>query len=389
MSRREPPAGPAADPADTTSPQDTPPAQGPLHGVRVLEFAGIGPGPFCGMLLADLGADVVRVERPGTEGLLLPWSRDLLNRGKRSVAADLKTTDGLDLTLSLVAKADVAFEGFRPGVAERLGIGPEACWQRRPQLVYGRMTGWGQTGPLANTAGHDITYIAPTGALHAIGSAGGPPQAPLNLVGDFGGGALYLAVGLLAALHEARTSARGQVVDVAMVDGAAHLMTMFYALHSAGVWADERGTNLLDGGAPFYGIYRTADGEHIAVGALEPQFFADFVDRLGITVPDDAQQDPTTWPQLRQRITTAFASRTRQEWTDAFQDSDACVAPVLSMTEAPHHPHLRARNTFVEHDGIVQPGPAPRFSRTPGNIRRPPSIPGQHTEEVLAEWLGD
>ena len=337
MSKKEPPAGPAADPTGTTSPEHAQTSEGPLRGVRVIEFAGIGPGPFCGMLLADLGADVVRIERPGTEGPLLPWPQDLLNRGKRSVAADLKTAEGLDRALTLTSQADLTFEGFRPGVAERLGIGPDACWQRRPQLVYGRMTGWGQTGPLINTAGHDITYIAPTGALHAMGRAGGPPHAPLNLVGDFGGGALYLAVGLLAALHEARTSGRGQVIDVAMVDGAAHLMTMFYALRNAGLWSDERGTNLLDGGSPFYGVYRTADGEHIAVGALEPHFFAEAHER---TQPTRARPGrPADPDDLTSAVSTTSTTLSRPSHLDFLSglqkepgppSTGSCTTPPLS-----------------------------------------------------------
>lgn len=340
------------------------------------------------MLLADLGADVVRVERVDTEGLLVPWSQDLLNRGKRSVEADLKTKDGVERALSLVQHADVTFEGFRPGVAERLGVGPDVCLQLKKDLVYGRMTGWGQTGPLAARAGHDIGYIASTGVLHAIGSAGGPPQLPLNLIGDFGGGSLYLAVGLLAALHEARVSGQGQVVDAAMVDGATHLMTMFYGLLAAGLWRDERGVNLLDGAAPFYGIYETADGGHMTVGAVEPGFFQEFTRLLEIDCDVRDQNDDTLWPDLRIRVAEAFARRSRDEWTKIFQDTDACVSPVLSMSEAPYFPQLRERSTFTEIDGVVQPSPAPRFSRTPGRVRRGPSTPGQHTDEVLKEWLG-
>lgn len=363
-----------------------PTTTGPLTGVRVLEIAGIGPGPFCGMLLADLGADVVRVDRPGGGLTPLPWEEDLTNRGKRSLAVDLKDPEGAETVLSLAARADILFEGFRPGVAERLGIGPTDCWARRPALVYGRMTGWGQTGPRAHAAGHDLTYLAATGALHAIGEAGGPPQIPLNLVGDLGGGALYLAVGLLAALHEARISGQGQVVDAAVVDGTAHLMTMFYSMLAGGVWRDERGANLIDGGSPFYSVYRTSDDRYMAVGALEPQFFAEFAARLGL--PDSAIQfDRDAWPELRQQISTAFATRTQEEWTETFADSDACVAPVLGLYDAPQDPHLRARGTFIEPDGVVQPAPAPRFSRTPGRVGRPPCVPGQHSEEILKDWL--
>jgi alpha-methylacyl-CoA racemase len=361
---------------------------GPLSGVKVLEMAGIGPGPFCGMLLADLGADVVRVDRPGGGGLqLVPRAEDLLNRGKRSIAVDLSQPGGADVVLSLVEHADILFEGFRPGVAERLGIGPDPCLARRPQLVYGRMTGWGQDGPLAATAGHDITYIATTGALHAIGQAGGPPQIPLNLVGDFAGGSMYLLVGLLAALDEARRSGRGQVVDAAIVDGTAHLMTMIYNVYAAGVWSDERGTNLGDGGTPFYGVYPTADAEYMAVGALEPQFYAEFLRRLGLTVDPAAQHDREEWHQLKADISGAFAARTQSEWVAVFAGSDACVAPVLGLADAPQHPHLAARGTFVVRDGVTQPAPAPRFSRTPAAVDSSPCVPGQHTAEVIADWL--
>jgi alpha-methylacyl-CoA racemase len=363
---------------------------GPLSGVKAIEIAGIGPGPFCGMLLADLGADVVRVDRPGGGGFaLVPAAEDLLNRGKRSIIADLATPDGVQTVLSLVEHADILFEGFRPGVAERLGIGPEPCLHRRPQLVYGRMTGWGQEGPLARSAGHDITYIAPTGALHAIGQAGGPPQIPLNLLGDFAGGSMYLVVGMLAALDEVRRGGRGQVVDAAIVDGTAHLMTMIYSCYAAGAWTDERGTNLGDGGTPFYGVYPTSDAKFMAVGALESQFYAEFLRRLGIAAQPDAQFDRATWPQLRIDITDAFAARTQREWMVIFGDSDACVAPVLGLADAPTHAHLAARGTFVVRDGVTQPAPAPRFSRTPAVLDGAPCIPGEHTDEVLAEWLNE
>jgi alpha-methylacyl-CoA racemase len=361
---------------------------GPLSSVKVLEIAGIGPGPFCGMLLADLGADVVRVDRPGGGGMqLVPWARDLLNRGKRSIAADLAKPGGAETVLSLVEHADILFEGFRPGVAERLGIGPEPCLLRRPQLIYGRMTGWGQDGPIAHTAGHDITYIAPTGALHAIGQAGGPPQIPLNLVGDFAGGSMYLLVGMLAALDEARRSGRGQVVDAAIVDGTAHLMTMIYSCFAAGIWSDERGTNLGDGGSPFYGVYQTSDEKFMAVGALEPQFYAEFLRLLEIPSDPAAQFDRHAWPPLRAKISAAFVARPQRDWAKIFSDSDACVAPVLGMADAPGHPQLAARGTFFVGDGVTQPSPAPRFSRTPAVVDSPPCAPGQHTDEVLADWL--
>jgi len=352
----------------------------------VIELAGIGPAPFAGMLLADLGADVVRIDRPGGPALaVVPPEQDVLGRGKRSVALDLKHPDGVRRVLDLVAVADLLLEGMRPGVAERLGVGPDECLARQPALVYGRMTGWGQDGPAAGTAGHDITYVAVSGALGASAPPSDPPMPPLNLLGDFAG-ATYLVVGLLAALHAAKTSGAGQVVDAAMVDSTAHLTTMFHGLLAAGAWTDRPGSNLLDGGAPFYGTYRTADGGWMAVGALEPAFYDDLVHRLGIETAD--RTDPSTWPVLRQRIADVFATRTRDEWTEEFADSDACVAPVLGLGEATRHPHLVARGTFVELGGVVQPAPAPRFSGTPGALDRLPPAAGQHTDEVLAEWLG-
>jgi alpha-methylacyl-CoA racemase len=362
---------------------------GPLAGLRVVELAGIGPVPFAGMLLADLGADVVRIDRPGGPALaVVPPEQDVLGRGKRSVALDLKDPDDVRRVLDLVEQSDLVLEGMRPGVAERLGVGPDDCLARQPALVYGRMTGWGQDGPAAGTAGHDITYVAVTGALGASAPPSDPPMPPLNLLGDFAG-ATYLVVGLLAALHEARMSGIGQVVDAAMVDSTAHLTTMmFHGLLAAGAWTDRPGSNLLDGGAPFYGTYRTADDGWMAVGALEPAFYDELLGRLGIEAshaPD--RTDPSTWPALRQRLADAFASRTREEWTEVFAGSDACVAPVLGLGEATRHPHLAARGTFVEHGGVVQPAPAPRFSRTPGELDRLPPAAGQHTDEVLAEWL--
>jgi len=352
----------------------------------VIELAGIGPAPFAGMLLADLGADVVRVDRPGGPALaVVPPEQDVLGRGKRSVALDLKHPDGVRRVLDLVAVSDLLLEGMRPGVAERLGVGPDECLARQPALVYGRMTGWGQDGPAAGTAGHDITYVAVSGALGASAPPSDPPMPPLNLLGDFAG-ATYLVLGLLAALHAAKTSGAGQVVDAAMVDSTAHLTTMFHGLLAAGAWTDRPGSNLLDGGAPFYGTYRTADGGWMAVGALEPAFYDDLVHRLGIETAD--RTDPSTWPVLRQRIADVFATRTRDEWTEEFAGSDACVAPVLGLGEATRHPHLVARGTFVEHGGVVQPAPAPRFSGTPGALDRLPPAAGQHTDEVLAEWLG-
>ncbi|ALG13505.1 CaiB/BaiF CoA transferase family protein [Kibdelosporangium phytohabitans] len=361
---------------------------GPLAGVRVVELAGIGPAPFCAMHLADLGADVVRVDRPGLIPVAGPPDRDLLNRNKRSVMVDLKNDRGAEVVLRLAEQAHVLIEGFRPGVAERLGIGPEQCWERNPKLVYGRMTGWGQEGPLAHSAGHDIAYIGITGVLHAIGRADGPPQVPLNLVGDFGGGSLYLAVGVLSALRHAEQTGKGQVVDAAIVDGAAHLATMIYGLASAGVWQPQRGVNLLDTGAPFYDVYETSDGEYMAVGPLEPQFYKEFVRLLGIDGEGGlpTQFEIPRWPELRKRFAEVFATRTRGEWAAVFEGTDACVAPILSLTEAAGHPHIAARGTLVERGGLVQPAPAPRFTETPAQLRTPPALPGQHTRNALADW---
>jgi alpha-methylacyl-CoA racemase len=357
---------------------------GPLAGVRVVELAGLGPCPFAAMILAEMGADVVRVDRP-TRGFLdvTDPAADLLGRGKRSVVLDLKRPGSVELLLELCATADVLLEGFRPGVAERLGLAPERLWERNPRLVYGRMTGWGQTGPEAGTAGHDITYIAPTGALHAIGDAGGPPQIPLNLVGDIGGGATYLVMGVLAALLEARATGHGQVVDAAIVDGTTHLLAIVHSLLAEGRWTDQRGTNLIDGGAPFYGVYRTRDGRHMAVGALEPQFFATFVRLLGADVDPADQADRSRWDDMRTAFAQAFATRTQREWTEIFAGSDACVAPVLSLREAAEHPQLAARRSLVEADGVLQPMPAPRFSRHPRTRPAPAPEVGRHTAEVV------
>ncbi|TDC96325.1 CoA transferase [Saccharopolyspora aridisoli] len=354
---------------------------GPLAGVKVVELAGLGPAPFCAMLLADLGADVVRVDRPGAGA-----ADDLLNRGKRSVQVDLKHEQGPQAVLALAQEADVLLEGLRPGVTERLGVGPGQCWELNPRLVYGRMTGWGQEGPLAHTSGHDVGYVSLTGMLHLIGRRDGPPQVPANLLGDFGGGAMYLAVGVLAALLEARVSGRGQVVDAAIVDGTAHLGTMLWGFFGTGGWSTERGTNLLDTGAPYYDVYETSDGGHMSVGALEPKFYAELLDKLELTgkVPD--RDDATKWQKLREIFAETFKQRTRQEWTEVFDGSDACVAPVLSMAEAEQHPHMAARETLVRRDGRVQPAPAPRFSRTPNPAPGAIAAPGAHTEEVLRDW---
>ncbi|KQX50898.1 MULTISPECIES: CaiB/BaiF CoA-transferase family protein [unclassified Streptomyces] len=360
---------------------------GPLSGVRVVELAGIGPGPFAAMLLADLGADVVRVDRPGGAGLGIDPARDLTNRNKRSVVVDLKAESGAATVLDLVERADVLIEGYRPGVAERLGVGPDACLARNPRLVYGRMTGWGQDGPLAPTAGHDIGYIAITGALGMVGpDPDGPPVIPANLVGDYAGGSLYLVIGVLAALQHARAHGEGQVVDAAIVDGTAHLTTMIHGMLAAGGWQDRRGVNLLDGGCPFYGVYETSDGGHMAVGALEEQFYAEFVRLLDIEEIAPARRDFGRWAELREAVAARFRSRTREEWTAVFDGSDACVAPVLSLREAPSHPHLVARGTFTERDGIAQPAPAPRFSATPGTLRTGPALPGADTAAVARDW---
>ncbi|MBB5799077.1 CaiB/BaiF CoA transferase family protein [Streptomyces caelestis] len=362
------------------------PGHGPLTGVRVVELAGIGPGPFAAMLLADLGADVVRVDRPGGPGLAIDPAYDVTNRNKRSVVVDLKSADGSARVLDLAARADILVEGYRPGVAERLGVGPEPCHARNPALVYGRMTGWGQDGPLADRAGHDITYIAPTGTLGMIGRPDQPPAVPANLLGDYAGGSLYLVVGVLAALHHARATGTGQVVDAAVVDGVSHLATMIHGMLAAGGWQDRRGANLLDGGCPYYGTYETADGRHMAVGALEPQFYEEFLARLGIEDQAAARKDVTRWSELREQVAARFKTRTRDEWTAVFDGTDACVAPVLSLREAPHHPHLAARGTFTDHGGITQPAPAPRFSATPTSVRTGPARPGADTADVARDW---
>ena len=362
---------------------------GPLNGVRVVELAGIGPGPFCAMLLADLGAEVLRVDR--VEAVDLGIERDrqfnLLNRGRRSVAIDLKDPAGVEAVLRLIDQADAVIEGFRPGVTEKLGLGPDVCLARNPKLVYGRMTGWGQNGPLAHAAGHDINYIALTGALGAIGSAGGPPVPPLNLVGDFGGGGVYLAFGLCAALIEARGSGAGQVVDVAMTDGSASLMTAIYGLFASGFWTDQRGQNVLDSGSHYYGCYECADGAYISVGSIEAKFYAELLEKLELTDDDlPGRNDRDQWPDHREKLTKLFLTRTRDEWCELMEGTDICFAPVLGLAEAPNHPHNKERGTFVTYDGVVQPAPAPRFSRTPGEIQRPPANRGEHTDEALGDW---
>lgn len=355
---------------------------GPLAGLRVLELAGLGPAPYCAMLLADLGADVVRIDRPGQDEDP-PWP--VLGRGRRSASVDLKGAAGVEALLALTDRADVLLEPFRPGVAERLGIGPEVCLARNSRLIYGRMTGWGQTGPWSGMAGHDIDYIAVTGALHAIGRAGGPPQPPLNLLGDFAGGSMFLLTGVLAALWERERSGRGQVIDASIVEGTASLTAFVHGVRAAGMWRDERGVNLLDTGAPYYDVYETADGEWMAVGAVEPRFFAELVRLLELDDPPP-QHDTARWPRLRAALADAFARRTREEWTAVFAGTDACVAPVLSFAEAAAHPQLAARGVLVEDDGVCHPAPAPRFSRTPGRRGGPAPAAGEHTHEVFAQW---
>ena len=362
---------------------------GPLEGIQIIELAGIGPCPMCGMLLAELGADVLKIDRvrPSGLGLAVPAADAFLHRSRRSVALDLKRPEAAPLVLRLCEHADALIEGFRPGVTEKLGIGPEPCLARNQRLVYGRVTGWGQTGPLAKAAGHDLNYIALTGALHAIGRPGQPPTPPLNLVGDFGGGALYLALGVVAALLEARHSGHGQVVDAAMVDGAASLMTGIYALRSAGLVNDERGVNPLDGGAHFYDVYETSDGKYIALAPIEPGFYATLLERLGLepaALPHSKRRED--WPALKCELAALIKTRTREAWTTLLEGTDACFAPVLTMEEAPRHSHTRARETFVEQDGRWQPNAAPRFSRTPSEIRSPPAASGQHTRESLSDW---
>jgi alpha-methylacyl-CoA racemase len=360
---------------------------GPLAGVTVIEIAGIGPGPFCGMMLADMGAEVIRVDRAdnvrGGDPDLPP--ADLLNRGRRSIGVDLKSPDGVEVVLELVEKADALIEGFRAGVAERLGIGPDECLARNPRLVYGRMTGWGQDGAYARAAGHDINYIALAGALEPIGRRGEAPVPPLNLVGDFGGGGMLLAFGVVCGVLEAQRSGQGQVIDAAMVDGAAALMTMTHAFRAMGIWNDERGTNILDTGAHFYDVYETVDGKYVSIGSIEPQFYAELLRLTGLDGEDlPWQHDRAQWPALKERMAAVFRTKTRDEWCELMEGTDVCFAPVLSIPEAIEHPHNVHRGTFVEVAGIPQPGPAPRFSRTAPEITAPPPHAGQHTDDVLA-----
>ena len=362
---------------------------GPLKGIRVVELAGIGPAPFCAMLLSAMGAEVLRIDRTEATdlGVRIDPRFNLLNRGRRSAAIDLKLPEGLATAKRLVAQADVLIEGFRPGVTERLGLGPEACLRLNPRLVYGRVTGWGQDGPLAAAAGHDINYIALAGVLAAMGTKGGPPVPPLNLIGDYGGGALYLAFGIVCALLEARVSGHGQVVDAAMVDCAASLMTSIFGHDAGGGWTDARGSNITDGGAPWYGAYETSDGAFVSIGAIEPKFYAELLRLLGLAGESlPPQHDRSGWPALRERFAEVLKRRTREEWRTVLEGTEACFAPVLSVREAPLHPHNVARGTFIEVDGVTQPGPAPRFSRTAPEVRSGPALPGQHTDAVLADW---
>ena len=356
---------------------------GPLAGLKVVEMAGLGPAPFCGMLLADMGAEVLRITRPGPAAPLQDGRFDVFARGKQSLAADLRDPAALSAVLDVIAQADALVEGFRPGVMERLGLGPEVCLARNPRLVFGRMTGWGQTGPLAHAAGHDINYIALAGALHAIGPKGEKPAVPLNYIGDFGGGGMLLGFGLVCALLEAKSSGRGQVVDAAMTDGTALLSTMMYGFKAQGQWTNTRGDNMLDGGAHFYDTYTCADGKHIAIGAIEPQFYALLMTLLGITDPAFAEQmNPAAWPDLKQKLTAIFSTQTRDAWCAVLEGTDVCFAPVLDWDEAPQHPHNVARETFIEVDGVVQPAAAPRFSRTVAEVRRA----SPQAADLLSAW---
>ncbi|MEC7126999.1 MAG: CaiB/BaiF CoA-transferase family protein [Pseudomonadota bacterium] len=358
---------------------------GPLTGIRVVEMAGIGPGPFTAMMLSDLGAEVIRIDRLSHKGI--GHRANVLNRGRKSIAVDLKNPRGVETILRLIEQADVVLEGFRPGVMERLGLGPEKCLSVNPRLIFGRMTGWGQTGPLSQAAGHDINYISIAGALGAMGYADRPPAPPLNLVGDFGGGAMYLLTGILAALVERATSEQGQIIDAAMSDGTASLLSPFFGLMAMSMWTTDRFSNRLDGGAFYYGSYECSDGRYISVGSLEPQFYALLLEKAEITDPEFQEQlDEAAWPAKREKLTQLFKTKTRQQWCDIMEGTDVCFAPVLDLKEAPNHPHNIDRKTFVELDGVVQPAPAPRFSRTQGEIQGPAAMAGEHTREVLSAW---
>jgi len=362
---------------------------GPLQGFKIVEIAGIGPGQLCGMLLADMGAQVIRVDRPvdGDLGLGVPVKYDLMNRSRPTIAVDLKTEKGIELVLRLCESADALFEGYRPGVMERLGLGPTDCMVKNERLVYGRMTGWGQDGPLADSVGHDTNYIALSGALGSIGESDRPPPIPLNLIGDFGGGAMYLAMGMLAAMLEATRSGKGQVVDAAMVDGVASMMTMYYGLMAGGMWKDARQSNILDGNAPFVMNYETSDGKYVAVCAIENRFFNTLLRSMDISDIDASDQHKmASWPEHRAIFAKRFSEKTRDEWADILEGTDSCAAPVLSLSEAPRHVHGEERNTYVTVDGIIQPGPAPRFSRTNSEIKHGPTVPGDRDHEALSDW---
>jgi len=362
---------------------------GPLAGFRIVEFVGIGPGPFCGMMLSDAGADVVRVDRADRAGRsdAAEAASDVLSRGRPSVGINLKSAGGREVALRLVERADALIEGFRPGVMERLGLGPDSCLARNPRLVYGRMTGWGQEGPIAHAAGHDINYIALAGALHPVGRADSAPPPPLNLIGDFGGGGMLLAYGVVCALLETQRSGCGQIVDAAMVDGAAALMAMVYGAFAAGWWKDERAANMLDGGAHFYDTYETRDRKYVSLGSIEPQFYGELIERAGLADEELPKQlDRDQWPVLKERLAALIRTKTRDEWCELMEGSDVCFAPVLTLAEAPRHPHNRARQTFVEIAGVTQPAPAPRFSRTTSEISRPPSPPAADTDAALSAW---
>jgi len=359
---------------------------GPLDGYKVIEMVGLGPGPFCGMMLADMGAEVIRVDKIGGN-FLVSRPKDVLGRGRQSLSLNLKDPQGVETVLKLCEQADAIIEGFRPGVMERLGLGPDDCLGRNPKLVYGRMTGWGQEGPMAQAAGHDINYIALGGALHAIGRKGEKPVPPLNLVGDFGGGGMFLAYGIVCALLEAQKSGKGQVVDAAMIDGTATLAGMFFSMQQTGMWNDERGTNMLDTGSHYYDTYETSDGKWISLGSMEPQFYAELLEKSGVDVEQfTPQHDESKWDELTAELERVFKTKTRDEWCDIMEGSDVCFAPVLSLAEAPYHPHMQARNTFIDVDGIKQPAPAPRFSRTPGEVRHGTHKPGVDSVEILGNW---
>lgn len=358
---------------------------GPLAGLRVIEIAGIGPGPFCAMMLSDMGAEVVRIDRKDRAGS--GDRKNVLNRGRRSLALDLKKPEAIETVLQMVEKADVLIEGFRPGVMERLGLGPQVCQRRNEKLIFGRMTGWGQTGPLSQSAGHDINYISLAGALHAMGHADRPPAPPLNLVGDFGGGAMYLLCGVLAALIERGSSGKGQVIDAAMTDGTASLTSTFFGLKAMGLWTNDRASNKLDGGAHYYNSYVCSDGKFISIGSIEPQFYALLREKCNIDDPSfDAQQDQSCWPELREKLATLFKTKTRDQWCELLEGSDVCFAPILNLDEAPAHPHNKARNTYTELEGVIQPSPAPRFSRTESEIQGPAALVGEHSKAVLKDW---